>query len=459
MNKKLNKVVGLKKTEFDEFVQSKQIHVTPARLIPLLKAGDEMALTSIFLSTLRLVKEFRESIFSMVRLNKGGKAFYYTEVGFPSIDKDFQKGSRIDGLVVIVIGGIIRDAAFFEMKNRNSLIEVDQTEKYLLVAKKLTIGKLITISNQFVSDPTQSPINIKIPKHLSLFHLSWTSILTIAKLLFEKKPKIEDQDQIEIMKEVVSYFENKDSGVYGFTQMKSGWKETVENIRTGKQLNQSDKNIEEAVISWHQEERDMGLMLSRELGEFVKSSRTTSKNNLKGRLSDDIKCLSENYYLTSSLRVNPETSPMVYKTVSDIHITADFKSRNVTMAVKISAPLDKGMKGRISWLIKQLDKCKQKNRKTFEVLSNELMIEAQIKYSSENKRVEYNNIESLCDIDKNKDITYFKILAVKDFGKNFASSKKFIGIIEPMLIDFYQGIIQHLTNWEPTAPKIPVKKP
>ena len=56
LKKELKKLVGLKKEEFDAFVTSKQIQVQPARLIPALKTGDEMALTSIFLSTVRLVK-------------------------------------------------------------------------------------------------------------------------------------------------------------------------------------------------------------------------------------------------------------------------------------------------------------------------------------------------------------------------------------------------------------------
>ena len=60
--KKLKKLIGLKKTDFDLYMKKHddilpiQIHVRPARLIPMLKIGDEMALTSIFLSSLKLVK-------------------------------------------------------------------------------------------------------------------------------------------------------------------------------------------------------------------------------------------------------------------------------------------------------------------------------------------------------------------------------------------------------------------
>ena len=48
--KKLTKLIGLKKSDFDEIVRNQgndtQITLRSARLIPALKTGDEMALTS-----------------------------------------------------------------------------------------------------------------------------------------------------------------------------------------------------------------------------------------------------------------------------------------------------------------------------------------------------------------------------------------------------------------------------
>jgi len=107
--KKLTKLIGLKKTEFDEYINSKdpkiksQINVRPARLIPVLKTGDEMALSSIFLASLRLVKEFRDTIFKEIKFLRNGKLFYYTEVCFPELFKE-----RIDGMVINVVSGKIK---------------------------------------------------------------------------------------------------------------------------------------------------------------------------------------------------------------------------------------------------------------------------------------------------------------------------------------------------------------
>ena len=53
-----------------------------------------------------------------------------------------------------------------------------------------------------------------------------------------------------------------------------------------------------------------------------------------------------------------------------------------------------------------------------------------------------------------KEIKELRIVQVKDLGKRFSASKKFVEIMEGMLLDFYEGIIQHLKKWEKPAPKI-----
>ena len=53
--------------------------------------------------------------------------------------------------------------------------------------------------------------------------------------------------------------------------MKPGWKTTIEKIGNRIPLRLTDPELLEAVESWHEEERDMALLLSRKLGVFVKS--------------------------------------------------------------------------------------------------------------------------------------------------------------------------------------------
>jgi len=109
---------------FNDFVKLGNIKLQNARLIPLLKTGDEQALTSIFLTSLKLIKEFRDKIFSDVKLKRNGKIYYFTEVCFEDIDK----GSFFDGLILVVSKGKVIDSAIIEVKNKQNPIEAEQIQ-------------------------------------------------------------------------------------------------------------------------------------------------------------------------------------------------------------------------------------------------------------------------------------------------------------------------------------------
>lgn len=442
MQKKITKLVGLSKEEFDSFVETGQIRLRNARLIPLYKAGDELAQTSIFLSTLRLVKEMRDAVFHETKISKAGTAYFYTEVSIPEIDDK----SRMDGLVITVSAGKIKDAAFFEMKNKTDVVDAAQIERYQALAKKIGVTKLVTVSNEFVADSSISPVEYKRLKNFDTYHFSWTYILTIAHLLLiENDNNIEDEDQIEIMKEVVKYLESKETGVSGFHQMKPSWKNVVEKVISGAALKESDPEVNDAVLSWHQEEKDMALMLSRELGVLVNTSSSKKKDH-SVILKSSVKSLIKSHTLTSILKVKGS--------VSDIEIDALFDRRAINMSVSVDAPLDKGFKGRCSWIIKQLEYCGKKEAESFEIIKTELWVEVGFKFTNKTEMFKYSELQNIHELEKDKEITYFRIMASKDIGKGFSSSKKFVEIIEDMLITYYKSIVQNLSNWERPAPKI-----
>ncbi len=370
-------------------------------------------------------------------MTRNGKAYYFTEVSFPDIDK-----SRIDGLIIIIIKGVIADAAFFEMKNKNNRLDKLQIEKYLDISKKLKVGKLITVSNEFVSDPSHSPVKVKPPKSISLRHFSWTYLITKGQLLiFDNDTNIVDEDQIEIMKETLYYFENPVSGITGYNQMKVGWKELVENIRAQKPLKVSEGYIEDAVLSWYEEEKDMALMLSRKLGVLVKSS---AKN--KDSLKSDIKRVVKENNINGLLSVK--------NSVSDIKVVAEFERRVVSMSVKTLPPLDKGTVARITWISKQLENCKKREGSLFYSLMDNLWIEADIKFAKTNLKIKLSELSDLPELVKGKEIQAFHVVLIQGFGVSFASNKKFIVLIEKMVLEFYEGVVQHLSNWTRPAPKL-----
>ncbi|TVZ57074.1 hypothetical protein OD91_2380 [Lutibacter sp. Hel_I_33_5] len=436
--KKFSKLIGLKYEDFLSFKESGQIISQEARLIPLLKTGDEGALTSIFLSSIKLIREYRNSIFKEIKLSKIGKIYYLTEVVF----NDINTSSRIDGLILVVSKGIIKDAVVFEMKNKNNSVDKNQVEKYINLCKKIGVSKMATISNEFVSDSSLSPVNAKAPRNFSLYHFSWTYLMTKGQLLlFKNDANIKDEDQVEIMKEVLYYFDSPTSGINGYHMMKKGWKETVDNISNRIPLRVTDTSLIEAVESWHEEEKDMALFLSRKLGVLVKST-----NRNKDSVKDDVRRIVKSEELFGNLSVK--------NSVSNIKIRLDFEVKTVSMAVKVNPPQNKGTIAKITWIGKQLESAKKKNELVFSTLEKDLLIEANVKHARENIRIPITGFEILLQDTKGKEIQAFNIVLMSKFNASFGSNKKFIALIEKMVIEFYSGIVQHLANWNQPAPKL-----
>ncbi|GAG68540.1 unnamed protein product, partial [marine sediment metagenome] len=125
-----------KKNEFDKFTKKGGIKLREAHLIPIIKPGDEMALASVILSSIRLIKEFRRMIFSDTKISKGGHIFVFNEVIFSQFPN-----SRVDGLLLTVRGGVIKDAAIFEMKNGTNDLDQEQIERYKKIAESYNIPK------------------------------------------------------------------------------------------------------------------------------------------------------------------------------------------------------------------------------------------------------------------------------------------------------------------------------
>ena len=245
---------------------------------------------------------------------------------------------------------------------------------------------------------------------------------------------------------MLNYLEADKSGVFGLNQMKQGWSESVDKVNAGATMKVSDDYVQEAALSWQQEERDMALILSRELGVLVNTGQAKYKGKLDERLKADRKELVTSKRLTSVFRVRGA--------ISDIDIHALFDKRTVEMIVSFKPPMDKTLKGQLGWVRRQIESCSKKHEKLFGALENELYIEILIKNSRTSERYSFKQFDRISDDLKGKEIRELKILYLKDLGKKFSSPKKFVEVIESMLIDFYKGIVQYLVKWEPSAPKL-----
>ncbi len=185
----------------------------------------------------------------------------------------------------------------------------------------------------------------------------------------------------------------------------------------------------------------MALLLSRKLGVLVKSS---SKN--KDSLKNDIKKVIKDNCINGEL--------IIRNAASDIKLMAEFERRMVSMSVKLTPPLDRGNKAKITWIGKQLENCKKKNDTLFPKLEKELIIEADIKYAKANIKVKLSELDELIELTKDKEIQGFKITLNRGFGAGFSSVKKFIVLIDNMVLEYYEGIVQYVSTWTRPTPKI-----
>ncbi len=443
LNMKKKKIVGMEINTFNDLIENGHIHVRKAKLIPptITKSGNELALTSVFLSALRLIKEFRSDIFSEIKFKKPGSHYYYTEVSF-SKDKN---APRPDGLLLNVVSNKIQDAVLIEVKNGKNDLKPAQIQSYIDLSKDIGIHKILTISNQFVGESSQTPCSgLKLHKGFELYHLSWSYILTIAKiLLFKNDHNILDEDQIQLMHEIVDFFEAEESGVLEFSQMETEWQEVSKSIKLTRIPHATDKSLIKAIKNWQEEEKNMILLLSRKLGLLV---RTTSKLDQDARLHSDTNSLRTKHQLSTKLKITGS--------VSDLEIIINFMAETITMKVALTAPAPpKTVRGQIGWLRKQFDKCSSKNEKIYQKLEKELYFQALLKYKATHQLTEVSGIDSVVELLKDKEIKGFEVSYMKAIGEKFGNRKEFIKTIESMLFDFY-SIIQYLENAPQKSPQI-----
>ncbi len=69
----------------------------------------------------------------------------------------------------------------------------------------------------------------------------------------------------------------------------------------------------------------------------------------------------------------------------------------------------------------------------------ETIIEMGIKNSSRTERYLLSDIEKIVSEINGKEIRSFKIVLIRDFGKSFATRKRFVTTIEEMLTNYYSG--------------------
>ena len=414
-----------------------------ARLIPVIsESNKEQRLLSPVLAAMAIVPEFTSEILGAmgVKVRKTTKIRTLTEVVFKN---DKSELDRPDGLIILTTSG--REyRLLIEAKSRNADLDLEQICKYLEIARSHGVDAVVTISNQFTANPKHSPVKVpsRLLNRVDLFHISWSFISTNIDLLIGQN-SIEDDERGLILREIQRYLSHHSSGVGGFTQMNKEWKDVVKAISSGSKIRKNNDGLQATVSSWHQEQKDMCLMLSRHLLSDVvlqlpRKYKASSAEWVKATLEE----LLDSNCLTAKIAV-PDA-------VSILSVSVNLARKTATNSVKLKAPEDKkSAKARVNWLLRQMSEVKDSR------------FEVRMHYSGSKPHYTVNLLDlkentSLSDDGSGGIPNYFEILFHDELGSNFSGSKKFIEIIEKNLTIFYdQGVIG-LKAWQPSAPK-PVK--
>ncbi|MDZ7662471.1 hypothetical protein [Thiohalophilus sp.] len=419
-----------------------------ARLIPVTAdSNGEQRAASIALAAMRGVFEFRKVMLGSVGVRVGNRADLdtWTEVVFKdntSVKNIKDKKDRPDGLLVLNTGKS-QWKALIEAKIGNAEVNEEQLSAYLQLAKQNNIDAVITITNQFVALPEHHPV--KIPKTLTrsvgLYHWSWMYLLTQATLLLDSD-EIESEDQKFVLEEVVRYLSHDKSGVSRFTSMNREWKDVIGKVKSNATLNKSSDEVENTVSSWHQEQRDLCLVMSRKLGRPVKLRLSRShRTDPQQRLRDDVEDLVKHKTLSCDLEI-PDAA-------ADLDVTADLATRTIICAMRLGAPQDKKRaSARVNWLTRQLKNINDKD----------IYIKALRPGRAEDTQAPLSEVMENPDVlnSSNSDVvpTVFEVFYMADLAGKFAKNKVFIDEIEKIVPYFYEMAGQRLQAWVAPPPKI-----
>jgi hypothetical protein len=322
-------------------------------------------------------------------------------------------------------------------------VESEQICRYAALAKSQKIDAVLSISNQFVALPSHIPIIIPsgTPKGVALFHWSWMYLLTEAKLL-KNNHEFERPEQRYILSEMERYFSHPSVGVSTFDRMNAEWKELNAQVQAGAQLNRESQSVVNSVAAWHQEVRDLCLLLARKVKRPVdlRLSRSHTEDPVR-RVRDDSINLANKYDLRCSFDV-----PWA---ASDIRVIADLQRRSLSVSMVLTAPADKKRSSsRINWILRQLAKTDPTGLHIRALWPGRAPItQASLSNLKENPSLLEATNKSLVP-------TQFEVVLIRDLAGKFAGPKTFIEHLEEAVPSFYKTVGENLRPYVAPPPKI-----
>lgn len=414
-----------------------------ARLIPVSGIGSvteaEQRATSAMLAVLTVVRDLSIELLSPLGASKAQRATVeaFTEVIFPHDGKKI----RPDGLITVTYGQSTW-STLVEVKTGTNALEADQLNRYWDIARTNGVDHVLTISNEIAPNEATHPtpgLKVRSNSKVPVSHLSWTAILASAVRL-KQHAGVDDPEQAWILGELIRYLEHPQSGALNFDDMGPNWVAVRDGARASS-LNKRTDGLEDVCARWDQLLRYAALRLGSQIGEDVVHLLSKAHRDVRQRHAYLVDSLCESGVVDGTLRV-PNTA-------GDLVVTADLRAQQLTVAIDVPAPQNRGARGRVSWLVNQL-----KNA------PGGLVIEAYARNAR--TPVIATLSEALEDRmflldDQKRDPHKFRIVGRATMGAGRKAGKKTAGFIDTTLAlmdDFYQTVVQTLTPWQPPAPKL-----
>jgi len=412
----------------------------PARLIPTsgINGQDEAErrATSALLAVMHAVREFRVAILRPLGAPKGGLESFI-EVPFKLLD---ERTVIPDGLLQVTRGQTSW-TALVEVKTGSAVLEREQVENYLDVARDQGFDCVVTISNQLAPAHGVHPVQVDKRKlrKVGLHHVSWAEILTAA-VQTRVHRGVEDPDQAWILGELVRYLEHPRSGALDFGDMGASWVD-VRDATVAGTLRASDKGVDEVASRWDQLLRFCALRLGRELGADVHVVIPRKETaDPASRLARFVNELVDTATLTGTVRI-PDA-------VGDLDICCDLRAGTVTVSIELAAPQEGRLPTRISWLLRQLAEAPGQ-------LRIDGLLAGTKATTSELLSALRENPELLMD-DQKREFRAFRITAISTLGtKRTTGRGSFIDSVLAGVDGTYECVVQALRPWTAKAPQLP----
>jgi hypothetical protein len=190
---------------------------------------------------------------------------------------------------------------------------------------------------------------------------------------------------------------------------------------------------------WDDLIRYVGLNLTAELGYPVRDVLPAAERTPTARRQ----ALTDALVLDGQLHAEL----IIPDTAGPLHLTADLRARQVTASTEIEAPKEGTAKGRVSWLLRQLQRA-----------PGHVLVEARTGRWSESRAAASAAVRedpSLLYPENKRDLREFRLSLTGDMGlKRDIGRGSFVESVTDSAQTFYGQVLQNLRGWKAGPPKL-----